>query len=170
MYKALAMLLFAPCLLAAQPVQEGMMKSAFVYNFVMFTDWPPESLAASDSINICVNAASEMKQALDALSDKTVKGQRLKIIQKTSLERNLNGCHVLYIDYLDRPHWPAIKMRLSNSSILSISDDIEIGNDGAIIMLSLNQNKMVFDINMSIARKSHLVLSSKLLRLARTVR
>lgn len=163
-------LALAPCVLAAQPVQENMIKAAFVYNFVLFTEWPQEALQGSESINICVNAASDMQEALLVLNKKSAKGQRLKVLQKISLDQDLNQCHVLYIDRLDRAKWAGIKKTTADSRMLTITDDAEIGRSGAMIVLELSENKMVFDIDQGAARKSRLIFSSKLLRLARTVR
>jgi len=168
--QALLALLWVPCMLAAQPVQENMIKAAFVYNFVLFTEWPQEVSQGSESINICVNAASDVEEALRVLNSKSAKGQRLKVIQKKALDQGLNQCHVLYIDRLDRAHWQSIKNAIADNRILTISDDAEIGSSGAMIVLELSENKMVFDIDQGTARKAHLLFSSKLLRLARTVR
>lgn len=163
-------LVLAPCMLAAQPVQENLIKAAFVYNFVLFTEWPQESLQGLDTINICVNTASDMQEALLALNGKFAKGLRLKVLQKNGLDQGLNQCQVLYIDHLDRSKWAAISKAAADSRILTISDDPEIGSNGAMVVLELSGNKMVFDIDQGAARKSRLLFSSKLLRLARTVR
>lgn len=163
-------LALVPCVLAAQPVQENMIKAAFVYNFVLFTEWPQEALQGSESVNICVNAASDMQEALLVLNGKSAKGQRLKVLQKNSLDHGLNQCHVLYIDRLDRARWPTIKKAIVDERILTISDDSDIGRSGVMIVLELSEKKMVFDIDQGAARKSRLSFSSKLLRLARAVR
>jgi hypothetical protein len=166
----LALALLMPCLLAAQPVQEHTIKAAFVYNFVLFTEWPQNALRTDETINVCINAASGMRESLQVLNGKTAKGLRLKVLQKKSLNAGLGECHVLYIDSNDRQNWSAIKKSLSDARILTISDDEEIGGNGAMIALALNESKIVFDINQGMARQANLTFSSKLLRLARTVR
>lgn len=157
-----------PLPLAAQPVPEYELKAAFVYNFALFTDWPADTAFEGGTLNVCVNPASALRQPLAGLGDKPVKGRRVAVRYLAALE-GLRACHVLFVDGSDRERWVQIKKELSGSSVLTISDDDEIGHDGSIIALAMDSNRMVFDIDMRAARQARLVLSSKLLRLARTV-
>jgi hypothetical protein len=75
----------------------------------------------------------------------------------------------LFVDSSDRERWVQIKKGLGGASVLTISDDDEIGHDGSIIALAMDNNRIVFDIDTRAAKQARLVLSSKLLRLARTV-
>ena len=159
-----------PARTLAQPVQENTIKAAFVFNFVLFTEWPNEALQTMGSVNVCVNAASDMHEALLPLHGKSAKGLRLKIVPKNSLDRDLDHCHVLYIDARDRANWPAIKKAAANARTLTISDDAGIGRNGAMIALLVDDNRIVFEIDQGAARQSHLSFSSKLLRLAKTLR
>lgn len=87
-----------------------------------------------------------------------------------SLQKDLSNCHIVYVDHLDRHDWAAVKAQLHDKSVLTISDDAVINEKGVTIALARNDSKIVFDIDMTAARRSRLGLSSKLLRLARTVR
>ena len=155
-------------MLAAQPVPEYKLKAAFVYNFALFTDWPMGILTEGGTLNICINPDSGLRPALSDLKDKLIKGRRVAILQSNDAE-TLRTCHVLVLGGLDRERWARIKKGLANSSVLTVSDDGEIGHDGAIITLYLDDHHIGFDINMQAARQAHLLLSSKLLRLARSV-
>lgn len=166
----LVALAFMPALLVAQPVHENALKTAFIYNFVVFTEWPQEAFQGSNSINICVNAMSDMQQAMLTLDGKSAGGRQIKIRQLRNFDIKQAQCHVLYLNSIDRQRWPTLKKILAKTVILTISDEGGIGQDGAMIALSLQDNKIVFDINQSVARESQLTFSSKLLRLARTVK
>ena len=154
--------------LAAQPVPEYKLKAAFVYNFALFTDWPNGTLTEGGMLNICVNPDSALRPALADLNDKQIKGRRVVVRQSNDAE-TLRTCHVLFLDSLDRERWAQIKKGLGGSSVLTVSDDGEIGHDGVIIALHLDNNRIGFDIDMQAAKQARLLLSSKLLRLARTV-
>ena len=164
----LTLALLAPCLLAAQPVQEHTIKAAFVYNFVLFTEWPQDALRPIETVNICVNAAGEMHDALKILNGKSAKGTRVKVLPKNSIDQNLGQCHVLYIESQDQAQWKAMRSTISGKRILTIADNIDLG--GAMITLHIHENKVVFDIDQSGARNASLTFSSKLLRLARKVK
>lgn len=155
----------------ADPVPEHDLKVAFVYNFALFTDWPTDTSFEGGSLNVCVNPSSAMRQPLSALADRMVKGKRISVLQLQSIDRldRLRACHVLFVDSSDRERWAQIKKGLTGGSALTISDDDEIGHSGSIIALTTEGKRMVFDIDLHAARDARLTLSSKLLRLARTV-
>ncbi|MBS1169382.1 MAG: YfiR family protein [Burkholderiaceae bacterium] len=159
-----------PCLAAAQSVQENTLKAAFVYNFALFTEWPKNASNGADSLAVCFNAESEMRDVLSALDGKPVRNMVLKARALSGLNREVVSCNVLFIDRHDRNHWHAVREKLAGAGVLTVTDDEDIGRRGAMIALSLSGSKIVFDIDQSAARQAGLVLSSKLLRLARTVR
>ncbi len=158
-----------PLLSSAQPVPEYELKAAFVYNFALFTDWPQDTDFDGGTLNICINPASALRQPLSGLSDKIIKGRKVAVRYLSSLDK-LHACHILFIDGSDRDRWGQIKKGLSNNSVLTISNDDETSQDGSIITFAMGGNRIVFDINMRAAKQARLGLSSKLLRLARTVR
>lgn len=159
--------LLSPSLLHAEPVPEYELKAAFVYNFALFTDWPEDTTYEGNTLNICVNQRSALRLPLSGLGEKPVKGRRIAVRFLASFD-NLRACHVLFVDGTDRDQWERIRKGLSGMSILSISDDDDIGHNGSIIALAMERNRIVFDIDMRAAKQARLVLSSKLLRLART--
>lgn len=156
-----------PWKLQAQPVPEYELKAAFVYNFALFTDWPDDTVYEGNTLNFCVSQRSPMRLSLAGFSEKPVKGRRVAVRYLVSPD-NLRTCHVLFVDSTDREQWGQIRKGLGSMSILTISDDEEIGRDGGIITLAMDRNRIVFDIDMRAARQARLVLSSKLLRLARS--
>ncbi len=159
-----------PLGLSAQPVEENAMKAAFVYNFISFTEWPTNAFRKDKTINLCVNAESSMATALSDLGGKKVNGIGLNLQLLDSLQKDLSNCHILYVDRFDRSDWQAVNSQLKDKSVLTISDDEVISEKGVMIALARSDSKIVFDIDMTAARRSRLTLSSKLLRLARTVR
>jgi hypothetical protein len=152
-----------------QVVPEYKLKAAFVYNFVLFTDWPAANGNEAAPINVCVNSDGALRPALGEFNDKTVKGRRMQIRAWTDTDAgSMRQCHVLVLDSVDREHWTQIRKNLAGAAVLTVADDAEIGRNGAVITLYLENNRIAFDIDMNAARQARLTLSSKLLRLART--
>lgn len=149
----------------AQQVEEDEMKAAFVFNFAVFTQWPMEALSGGAPISLCASAANPMLAALTRLNDKLVNGHRIAVRPGGAAR----GCHVLVLDRGDRERWPQIKRELAGAHVLTVSDDHAISGDGAVIALSLENARVAFDVDMGAARGARLNLSSKLLRLARSV-
>jgi hypothetical protein len=157
------------CLLApagmAQTIHENDLKAAFVFNFAVFTQWPQEALAGGAPISLCASAGNPMLGALSQLKDKMVNGHRIAVRSAAPLR----GCHVLLLDRGDRERWGQIKRELAGATVLTVSDDAAITLDGAVIGLSVEERRIGFDIDLGAARGARLNLSSKLLRLARSV-
>jgi hypothetical protein len=128
----------------ADPVPESAMNAAFVFNFAVFAEWPQEVLPAGAPLRLCATQGTALFAALEQLNDKLVNGHRIAL-------RQLQGA-------------------LSGASVLTVSDDSTISSEGAMIGLSSENERIGFDVDMSAARAARLSVSSKLLRLARTVR
>lgn len=147
----------------AQPVAEHDMKAAFVFNFAVFTEWPADVLAPNAPLNLCVGGPSPLVQSLAQLQDRVVNGHALTVRQASA---GLRGCHLLVVDKPDRERWQAWRRELGGATVLTISDD---RRDGAVILLTVDQDRIAFEVDLAAARAARLNLSSKLLRLARSV-
>jgi hypothetical protein len=155
----------APAL--AEPVPEHELKAAFVFNFTVFTEWPQDVLAPGAPIRVCASGAGALAGALNQLVDKVVNGHRIAVVRP--LPANVRSCHVLVLASTDREHWGALRRELAGANVLTVSDDSAISADGAVIGLSVENRRIGFDVDMGAARNARLTLSSKLLRLARSV-
>lgn len=163
---AAALALCAPVHASHDPVHENDLKAAFVFNFAVFTEWPQDALAGGAPISLCASPGNAMLAALAGLQDKLVNGHRIAV--RSSLAP-VRGCHVLVLDRADRERWAQLKQELAGATVLTVSDDRVISGDGAIIGLSVADSRIGFDVDMGAARVARLQLSSKLLRLARSV-
>lgn len=147
-------------------VPEHHMKAAFVYNFAVFTQWPAETLAGGGPLSVCASADTALYAALKQLTDKPINGHPVAL---RGTAGSLHDCHVLVLERGDRERWPQWKRAVAGSPVLTVADDRVIGDDGAIIALSNDNQRISFDIDMAAVRGARLALSSKLLRLARSV-
>lgn len=164
--------LLAACLMAgsaaAAPVPEFDLKAAFVYNFALFTDWPADVQFVAGVLNVCVHPASVMRPSLVSLNDRMIKGRKIAV-RPLAAPDDIRACQLYFADASDRERWPQIRKALANAPVLTITDDEEISHDGCIVSLSSEGSRIVFDIDLRAARNARLMLSSKLLRLARSV-
>lgn len=149
----------------AQAVPESAMKAAFIFNFTVFTEWPAASLAPGAPIHLCASPRSELYGALSQLAERSANGHRIAVLPSASVR----DCHVLYLDRLDRERWPQLRRDTQHVPLLTVTDDQEIGAAGAVISLAIDDERITFDVDSTSARASGLVLSSRLLRLARSV-
>jgi hypothetical protein len=152
----------------AEPVPEYDLKAAVVYNFALFTEWPADAPHEGAAFNICVRNGSALRLPLNGFIDRQVHGRKIAV-HDIGPGDSLRNCQVLYLDAEDRVRWAQIRRELEGASVLTVSEDGEIGRDGSVITLNLDNNRVVFDIDTRAARQARLTISSRLLRLARTV-
>lgn len=160
--------LMAPGVLHAQTLSEPELKAAFIYNFVQFTTWPSGLLAQAEALNICVRPNAPVALALATLSGKMVHGVPLLITAVT--DEHLPGCHVLFVEMADIALLKKVSGTPAPMPILTLADLPDSSTDVAMIRLSLEGKKIVFDVNASEARRSRLAISSRVLTLARSVK
>ena len=177
--------LWVPCILAVawitvidvqdvqvQPLSsdEYLVKSAFLYNFAKFTEWPAqESADESIPINICILGVDPFDGALETIKGKTAQNRNLEIKHVARVE-DLKACHILFISASERNHLPRILDALKDSPVLTVGDMKEFAQQGGIINLTTEQNKIGLEINVEAAERAGLKISSKLLKLAKIVR
>jgi hypothetical protein len=154
---------------AQAAVPEYQLKAAVIFNFAVFAEWPAAALPAAGPLTLCAYHGNALLAALQALADKSINGHRLDVraLAAGSAARN---CHLLVLDRQDRERWPQLHRELiaAGASVLTVADDRQIGADGAMLALLMEDKRIVFDANLAALRAAGLTLSSKLLRLARS--
>jgi len=152
-----------------QKAGEYQVKALFLYNFINFVDWPAgSSFYSSPAINVCIVGDDPFADALDNIRNETVKGKKLVIRMYRPFDEP-EGCHLLFIPASEKGHAGQILRSVRDANVLTVSDTVEDGRQGAIISFFIEQKKVRFAINIEAARRAGLKISSKLLRLAKIV-
>ncbi|MGE5623381.1 MAG: YfiR family protein, partial [Bacillota bacterium] len=89
---------------AAQAVPEYDLKAAFVYNFALFAEWPPDTVYEDGALNICVSPGSALRAPLVGLSGRPIKGRRIAV-RNLGATGNAQACQVVFLDSGDRERW-----------------------------------------------------------------
>jgi len=153
-----------------RPPTEYQVKAVFLYNFAKFVEWPDTAFSSSKApVNICILGKNPFDAALDDIRDKTVRGRPLSIRMNPDIDK-LNQCHILFISASEKNQLSYIIQRLNNASVLTVADMEGFTSAGGMINLVMQDNKVSFDINLKSARLAVLKISSRLLKLANTVR
>jgi len=161
----LILALFFPILAHAAAFSEYELKAAFVYNFASFTDWPSK---AAPGMSVCVIEQDPFGRALDALEGKAVKGQSLSV-RRLSTIAEARTCRVLFISASEVNNLPRLLAAVKDLPVLTVSDMDDAAHQGVIIGLAIEKQRITFEINAAAARNANIVLSSRLLSLARNV-
>jgi hypothetical protein len=165
----LSALLFGACLssaVRAQGVPEYAMKASYLYNFMLFTDWPgPDAPIQTDGLTLCVLGQDNFGEALNNLEGKLVNGRRLAVSRMNGLA-GIKKCQLLFITEQEAPNMQSILKYLADAPVLTVADTPVAA--GVAILLSLDGKRLVFDVNIQRAKKVGITLSSKVLQLARS--
>jgi hypothetical protein len=155
---------------AQDGLPEYKVKAAYLFNFLKFVEYPPESFADSLApIVIGVVGEDPFGSALpQVVIGKTVQGRDL-VIHVYRTGEDLRGAHILFIGASERKRLPAILSSLRGSSVLTVSDAAGFLDAGGMIQFVNEEKRIRFAINADAAAKAKLKISSKLLSLARTV-
>jgi hypothetical protein len=179
---------------AAQPngkpadikANENDVKAAFLYNFVLFTDWPAEKLAEPNTITIGLLGEHPFANAFDPVKNKTVKDKRLIIknlgrfrksftpddagkLEFANYIEQLRKCHVLFICDSERENFKAILDAVKGYGVLTVGETEDFLDINGIITFIPGTEKTVFEVNQKVCEQEGLKISSKVLRLARKV-
>lgn len=154
--------------LLVHAVDEAELEAAIVYNLLMFADWPQDVLAAGAPVRLCVAAGGGLASAMKALQGRDLRGTPLET-QDLGSTAPARPCHAVFVDGSSRPRLAPLLKTLRGGGALVISDDTAPAADDAGIVLSRAGTRYVFEVHMQPVKQARVRLSSKLLRLARTV-
>lgn len=165
---AIGMLAVLPALSMPQaPVAESELKAAYLYNFAVFTSWPAEKASQEGPLVFCVIADDVQTTAITGLQNRKVRERSIQIRQIETPEE-VAGCHVLYVGSKAADVMPRVLDAVRDNATLTVTDVLDVARKGAVISLALDNGRLAFDVNLQSARRARLVLSSKLLKLARS--
>jgi len=151
------------------PFREYQVKAAFIYTIAKFVEWPTGGSGASgQSLTIGIVGQDSFGDNLDAIKGKTVKGRPIAV-RHFRRNEDIRGCDVVFISISEKRSLSHILKQLQNAPVLTIADHEGFCETGGMINLLASGNRVVFEINMTAARRARLSISSQLLKLARTV-
>ena len=165
--------------------REYQVKAAFLYNFIMFVDWPEEKLGDNNQpIVIGIIGKDPFEGAFEPIKDKQAKDRKvivkrfkgleeLKKSDKAEMDKTIEAlrkCHLLFICNSEKAAAKEITDLVKDYGVLTVgdmSDFLEAG--GGIINFIMEEGKIRFEINVAAAAQAKLQIRSQLLRLAKNV-
>ena len=164
----LALLLSTPPLLDAQQIKatEAQLKAAFLFNFAKYVTWPhsPET-----HFDICVLGRDPFGSALDSIvAGETLAGKPAEV-RRIHATHEASGCQIVFISSTDESRVQSTLDELGATAALTVSDMPGFVDHGGMIQFVTEGDRVRFIVNLAAAQKVGLVLSSELLKVAKTV-
>ncbi len=166
--------------LNAQQVAEYELKSAFIYNFLKFTQWPKEYDKKKDIV-IGIFDPDVYAVCDKVLRHKTIDKKQVQTVQltkdlfkdKEELNKNdqamikqMQECHILFIPESQKIDLKALKTLTGKLPILLVGEEKEFLERGGMINFLILDKKVRFEINLIETDKAAIQFRSQLLRLA----
>ena len=153
---------------------EYLIKAGFIYNFAQLVQWPPVAPAQTDSpIVIGILGTDPFGPVIDrVIQDKKLDGRNLVVKRlKWSKEpfKDLKDCNILFVSSSEKEHLDDVIRMVKSLPILTIGETPGFAMHGGIINLTLEGNKVRFEVNIEAAKQANLNVSSRLLALAKIV-
>jgi len=172
-------------------------KSAYVLNFLKYTQWPESAFDDSKSIAPIVLVVLGDDQLMDRVLDKTLErsqaGNRAIEVVHTTLPRpperfesddqrqafeklrsaaidRIRSAHAVFVCRDTAAGALEIIRGLDGLPLLTIGDQSQFAENGGMLSLAVRDNRVVFDANPAAIRHAEIQVSAHVLRLARIVK
>lgn len=170
----LLVLLFHPLVLNSAHAQsnpgEYQLKAAFIFHFAQLVDWPADALGLENNpLILCTTGENTLPGVLENIIQRKQIGSHPLVVRHLQEKENPAGCHLLFIVGSDKKRVAAILASLNSAPILTVGESDDFVQQGGMIGFCLQENKIRFDINLKMAQRANLKISSRLLLLAKTV-
>lgn len=163
-----ALLAAAP--LEAAPSREYDLKAAFLYHFAAFVDWPPSAFRrAQDPFVVGVFGDDPFGEVLDELLAGERAGDRPMVVRRLTRLDEVQDSQILFICASERARMREILARCAGQPVLTVGDVPGFVELEGMIGFSAEGSRLMLEVNLATVESADLVISSKLLRVARVM-
>lgn len=154
----------------SQSASENQIKAAFMFNFAKFIEWPTTAFVSADSpLNFCTLGHDAVVEALEATVHGKIVGRRRTVVRMIRGPEEVNGCHLIFQATSSVRQQAKLIQTTQALPILLVSDSPGFAQAGGTINFLSEDGRVRFEVNPRAAARSHLIISSQLLALARLV-
>lgn len=144
---------------------EYAVKAAYLVKFIPFIEWPDSALPAATPFNLCILGTDPFGASLDKAAAGQKVGDHILAVHRMAAAEPVTGCHILFVAD------PAMESALAGTQGKPVVTVTDSGmHIRGIISFAVVDNHVRFDIDDDAAQASGIVISSKLLDLARAVK
>ena len=145
---------------------EYVVKTAFIYNFLKFTQWPNGTFAKPDSpIVVCTMGADLYGSALNVLTSKHIDSHPVTL-ERSVPANALGKCNTIIVSGQSPFQALAELGPYKTHPVLTIGDGADFASAGGVIGLVNVDRQVRFQINVGAVHRSGLSISSQLLKIA----
>ncbi len=149
---------------------EYKVKLAFLYNFAQFIQWPADTFSGpSAPLTMCVVGQDPFKGEIgQSLRGRMAAGHPIEI-RRLKPNDDPKACQIIFVRAGEKKAAAEMLAALRGSNTLTVGESKGFAQTGGLINLTLDEDKLRFEINLAAAMQTRLKISSKVLALARIV-
>lgn len=157
--------------LLAQDNDVEKIKSAYLLNFIAYTEWPVENfLQDKTPLVICIVNDEHLKKIMqDAIKVQSKIQRPLEIRSLSKKNSDLGQCNVIYVGEISLSFKKKIFEDIAGKPIVTIGEQENFLKEGGMISFIRSDETLQFRVNTSAAGKAGLKFSSRMLTLAQEV-
>ena len=147
------------------------LKLAYIYNVTKFVEWPRDAFSSSSApLIICIVGRDPFPvDAERELRSRTSGGRHIDVRNITTSD-NPGVCQIVFISDAEQKNAAGMLASAENTSALTIGESEGFAERGGVVNLVIQNAKIRFEINTGAAERKGLIISSRLLVLAKIVR
>jgi hypothetical protein len=163
----LAFVLGANRVSGLETAREYQLKAVFLFNFAQFVEWPTNAFASANTpLVIGLLGENPFGTALDeAVRNEKVNGHSF-LVKICPEAKDAKNCHVMFVGRSKANKVDEVLASCIGQPILTVGETSGFVKKGGVIQFSTEKSKIRLFINVTAAKASNLVVSSKPLRLA----
>ena len=149
---------------------ENEVKSAYLYNFGKFVEWPAKATSVGEFFTICALGDDSFGSTLETtVAGESINGKKV-LVKRVPKLQDAVSCRILFISSSEQNQLKEILEALESTSVLTVSDMPQFSRRGGMIQFVVEANKVRFEVNLTSAERAGLTLSSQLLKVAINVK
>jgi hypothetical protein len=155
----------------AEKPSEYEVKAVYLYNFAKFVQWPAgEPSGETDAFTVCVLGEDPFGRILDfTLAGETLHGKKTAT-KRIERARDARGCRIVFVSGSEERRIRSVLGALKGMNVLTVSDMDDFAERGGMIQLVMDEDRVRFEVNLTVATSEGLEMSSELLKVARGVK
>lgn len=149
-------------------LSEYSLKSAFIFNFAKFVEWPDNAFKKKGEFCIATLGRSPLDKELAGLAGKSVHGLSIVVRQLNSTAEAAQ-CQILFISRSELTRLEPILDTLGDSPVLTIGESDDFCRNGGMLALVKIGGKIGFDLNIAATQRARLKPNPQLMKLSRKI-
>lgn len=148
---------------------EYAVKATFLAKFASFVDWPAGTFERDTSpFFLCVVGADPYSGRIEQTAAHQTVGRHPIVVRRMAKAEHGASCHAMFISGSASQDIDGALKAVDGTPTLTVTDSA-LGPDAGIVHFVIVDDRVSFDIDNVAAVRNHLIISSKLLALARKV-